>query len=147
MSRMIIFGLVLANVVISSAFAQNKNNPDASLAPYPTDSVMTFQWDYTCANGSGCSFTCAGGGASHVTKLSVYLGTIPVDSEHKNTTILYDFATRESPRNNGFSVSAGLSTLACQVNGMTLDYAGKPRGSHSTVDTTATVGMMPDKKR
>jgi hypothetical protein len=41
--------------------------------------------------------------------------------------LFYDFSTVEFPRGNGFVVAAGLSSLSCQVNGMTLDYSGQPK--------------------
>ena len=85
--------------------------------------------------GKDCSFTCTGtGGASHVTKLSIYLGAIPVGSGQKAPAVVYEFSTREIPRANGFSVSSGLSTLSCQVNGLTLDYSGPPREGRRTID-------------
>ena len=39
-----------------------------------------------------------GGGASHVTKLTIYLGTIPVGSNQKAPAVFYDFSTREFAR-------------------------------------------------
>ena len=66
------------------------------------------------------------GGASHVTKLTIYLGTIPLGSNQKALAVLYNFSTREIPHGNGFSISAGPGTLPCQVNGLTLDYSGPP---------------------
>jgi len=35
------------------------------------------------------------------------------------------------PRGNGFVINTGLSTLACQVNGMTLEYSGPPEQQSS----------------
>ena len=81
---------------------------------------------------SGASVT---GGASHVTKLTIYLGTIPLGSNQKASAVLYDFSTREIPHGNGFSISTGLNTLPCQVNGLTLDYSGPPH------DTTAGINQ------
>ena len=77
------------------------------------------------------------GGASHVTKLAIYLGTIPVGSNQKVPAVVYEFSTREIPRANGFSVSTGIDTLSCQVNGLTLDYSGPPRDGRNTIETTA----------
>jgi hypothetical protein len=92
--------------------------------PYPGGSE-TFDWQYSCANGKDCSFSCPGtGGASHVTKLSIHLGTIPLRSTERAFGIFYEFSTMEIPRANGFSLTTGISTLSCQVNGMNLDYWG-----------------------
>jgi hypothetical protein len=64
-------------------------------------------------------------GADHVTKLTIYLGTMPFGN--RDTPVLfYDFSTRERPNSSGFSINAGLSATSCQVNGLTLDYAGRP---------------------
>jgi hypothetical protein len=66
----------------------------------------------------------ASGGASNVTKLAIHLGTIPLRSTEKAFGIFYEFSTMEIPRANGFSLTTGISTLSCQVNGMNLDYSG-----------------------
>ena len=91
--------------------------------PYPGASA--FDWQYSCTNGKDCSFSCPGtGGASHVTMLSIHLGTFPVGDTEKAGGIFYEFSTMEIPRANGFSITTGISTLSCQVNGMNLDYSG-----------------------
>jgi hypothetical protein len=96
--------------------------------PYPGDSEITFQWDYSCPSHAACSFSCPGqGGAGQVTKLTIYLGTIPVGRLQNTPAMLYNFSAREMPSGNGFVVSTGLGSLSCQVNGMTLDYSGPPR--------------------
>jgi hypothetical protein len=138
MSRAVILGILFAGVLLNSSWAQNRDDTGAAGPPYPGGSEITFQWDYSCTSGKDCSFTCMGtGGASHVTKLSIYLGTIPVGSNQKTPAMIYDFSTREIPRGNGFSVSTGISTLSCQVNGLTLDYSGPPRDGRRPNDTTA----------
>jgi len=58
------------------------------------------------------------------TKLSIHLGTFPVGDTEKAGGIFYEFSTMEIPRANGFSITTGISTLSCQVNGMNLDYSG-----------------------
>src|SRR5262249_24050930 len=104
-----------------------------SNAPYPGGSRISFQWNYSCPSGRGCSFDCPGrGGAGHVTKLTIYLGTVPFGSQ-ESPAVVYEFSTSEIPRGSGFTVSTGLSTLSCQVNGMTLDYSGPPKGADRTV--------------
>ena len=51
--------------------------------PNPGGSEITFEWDYSCPTGRACSFSCPGsGGASSVTKLSIYLGTSVKKSYH-----------------------------------------------------------------
>jgi len=100
--------------------------------PYPAESNITFQWDYSCPTGRLCSFNCPGGGASHATRLTIYLGTIPVGGSRDTPSILYNFSTVEMPNGNGFVVNTGLGTLSCQVNGMTLDYSGPPKSGSQT---------------
>jgi hypothetical protein len=127
MSRSVFLGtLLFIGPFLSMSWAQNKLEPQT--APNaPTGSDITFQWNYSCLSGKDCSFNCPGsGGASHVTKLTINLGTIPVGS-NQALALFYDFSTREIPRANGFSISTALSTLSCQVNGMTLDYSGPPK--------------------
>ena len=128
MSRTLILGTLFAGLVMTSSWAQNKGEPRLAGPPYPGASDITFQWDYSCTSGKICSFTCPGaGGASHVTKLTIYLGTIPVGRGQNLPALLYDFSTLEVPHGEGFSINTGVSTLSCQVNGLTLDYSGPPR--------------------
>jgi hypothetical protein len=117
---------ILVGQFVSLASAQEADSR-ASVPPYPGGSKMTFEWSYSCPGGRRCSFDCPGrGGAGHVTKLTIFLGTVPFGSQD-TPSIFYEFATAEIPRGSGFTISAGLSTLSCQVNGMTLDYSGPPR--------------------
>jgi hypothetical protein len=96
--------------------------------PYPGGSQITFEWQYSCSDGKNCSFNCPGaGGGTHVTKLAIHLGTIPLGDTEKAVGIFYEFSTKEIPRANGFSITTGISTLSCQVSGMDLDYSGPPR--------------------
>src|SRR5262249_22960049 len=128
-----------AGLLVNSSLAQDKGQPPAAGPPYPGASDITFQWDYSCPSVTNCSFTCPGaggmGGASHATKLAIYLGTIPVGKQNL-PALLYEFATREVPRGNGFSLSTGISVLSCQVNGFTLDYSG-PARDRTAIETTA----------
>jgi hypothetical protein len=127
MSRGLFLGtlLVFAGPFLSASWAQNKAEPGP---PYPNGSNITFQWSYSCPSGRGCSFRCPGtGGAIHVTKLTIYLGTMPVGSIRDAPGVFYYFSTLEIPRGNGFTIGAELSTLSCQVNGMILDYSGPPK--------------------
>lgn len=92
---------------------------------YPSGSEITFQWDYSCPGHASCSFSCPGqGGAGLVTKLTIYLGTIPVGSLQNAPAMFYEFSTREMPTGSGFIVGTGLGSLSCQINGMILDYSG-----------------------
>jgi len=91
----------------------------------PGGSEIAFEWQYSCPNGKGCSFNCPGaGGGSNVTTLAIHLGTIPLRGTERAFGIFYEFSTMEIPRANGFSLTTGISTLSCQVNGMNLDYWG-----------------------
>jgi hypothetical protein len=129
MSRALLLGMLLfINPLSGTSWAQNKTEPTNGGPLFPGTSQITFQWDYSCPGGKACSFICAGGGgASHVIKLRMYLGTIPVGSTQNAPAVIYDFSTIEIPNARGFSVSVGLGTLSCQVNGMTSDYSGPPR--------------------
>jgi hypothetical protein len=129
MSRALLLGmLALVGAFPSAAWAQDRTAPTETGPPFPGKSQMTFQWDYSCPGGRVCSFDCpTGGSASHVTKLSMYLGTIPVGSDQKAPAVFYDFSTVEIPHSSGFIIGVGLGALSCQVNGLTLDYAGPPK--------------------
>jgi hypothetical protein len=154
-----------------SLFAEDEKRWEANPLQ-PGGSEIAFEWQYSCPNGKGCSFTCPGsggasnvtnlasggasnvtnlasggasnatnlasggasnvvrlasGGASNVTKLAIHLGTIPLRGTEKVFGIFYEFSTTEIPRGNGFFLTTGISTLACQVSGMNLDYSGPPR--------------------
>jgi hypothetical protein len=141
MSRALILGIVFAGVLVNSSWAQNKDGPEKSRPPYPGGSEITFQWDYSCPTDRDCSFTCGTGGASHVTLLSISLGTMPVGNEQKNPAVLYDFTTRELRRGNGFSVSTGINTLSCQVNGLTVEYSGPARERRPAIETTSGISQ------
>jgi hypothetical protein len=86
----------------------------------------------------GCTFNCPGRGcASHVTKLTIALGSMPIGSTNALAPSMssplcsfYEFSTVEIPRGNGFSIDTGLGTLKCQTNGMTLEYSGSPKSGH-----------------
>jgi hypothetical protein len=131
-------GTLFAVVLINPSWAENKNDPNASGPTYPGGT--TYQWNYSCPSGHGaCSFTCGTGGASHVAKLNIYLGAIPVGTDQKNGTLFYEFTTQELRPGSGFSINTGLSTLQCQVDGLTIDYAGPPRGGERTIDPTGAI--------
>jgi hypothetical protein len=51
---------------------------------------------------------------------------MPLGNDQNAPALFYDFSTRERPNSSGFSISAGLSTLSCQVSRLTLDYVGRP---------------------
>lgn len=106
--------------------ARAESNPDNP--PYPSESHIIFQWNYSCPGDGACSFRCPGaGGALSVTRLNIYLGTMPTGADQRSLALFYDFATQFIRRGNGFSVSNGIAVLSCQVSGMTLDYSGPPK--------------------
>jgi hypothetical protein len=115
-----------------SVRAQDENKPTSA---YPSGLETSFEWQYSCPSGRGCSFSCPGsGGASNVTKLGIYLGAIPLSGTNRAAGVFYEFTTAQIPRGNGFAITTGLSTLSCQVQGMNLDFSGSkdvPTGSTS----------------
>ena len=135
MWRLLILGTLFAAALVNPFKSQYKIGSSSSGQAYPAGSDVTYQWDYSCPSSAECSFSCGSGGASHVIKLGIYLGVMPVGSDQKNSTLFYEFTTRELRRGSGFSVNAGLSTLQCQVNGLTVDYSGPPRDARRTIDT------------
>ena len=134
--------LLVGGPLMQSASAQDgKRSEDG--APYLGASEVAFEWQYSCTGGKACSFTCPGsGGASNVTALTLQLGTIPLSGNQRAFGIFYKFSTVQIPRANGFSLTTGISTLSCQVNGMDLDYSG-PRKS---VDSSAPTAGIPSQE-
>ena len=89
---------------------------------YPKGFDVTIEWQYSCPDGKGCSFNCPGsGGANNVTKLSIFLGSVPIGKNENSAGVFYEFTSTQTPRGSGFAVTTGIGTLACQVQGMTLD--------------------------
>jgi hypothetical protein len=116
--------LLIGGPLMQSASAQDGKLSEDS-APYLGASEVAFEWQYSCNDGKACSFNCPGsGGASNVTALTLQLGTIPLGSNQRAFGIFYKFSTVQIPRANGFSLTTGISTLSCQVNGMDLVYSG-----------------------
>src|SRR5215469_4051277 len=114
----------------NSLWAQERaapSDPYSQLRPYPDEAQVTYQWAYSCPNHGGCTFLCPGAGASRVIKLDIYLGKIP--SEADSHALYYGFATEYSPTAYGFALGGKLTSLACQVVGMRLDYSGPPKGN------------------
>ena len=122
-SRELFLGtLLFVGFFVSATWAQERTGLQA---PFPAASNITMQWNYSCLSGQACSFVCPGAGsASSVTKLTIYLGSMPVSTNQNSPAMFFSFTARDIPRGNGFNVSTGLGNLSCQVNGMTLDYAG-----------------------
>ena len=140
MWRTLFFGTLFAAALINPLWAQNKNGQNPSGPTYPGGTEITYQWKYSCPSVGECSFTCGTGGASHVTKLGIYLGAMPVGTDQKNPTLSYEYTTLEHRRGSGFSINTGISTLQCQVDGMTTDYSGPPReGEPHTIDPTGAI--------
>jgi hypothetical protein len=121
MSRALFLGtLLFAGPFLNMSWAQNKTEPT-----FPFTKT-TFQWEYSCPGGAACSFICPGEEGIQVIKLSLYLGTVSFDGSQNAPAVFYEFNTRGFPHAS-FSISTGLSSLSCQVNGMTLDYSGSPK--------------------
>ena len=119
--------LLVSGPLVQSLSAQDGKHSEGG-PPYSGASEVAFEWQYSCTNGRGCSFNCPGaGGASHVMKLALHLQTIPLNDNQRAFGIFYEFSTMQIPRANGFSITTGISTLSCQVNGMNLDYSGPPK--------------------
>ena len=99
---------------------------------YPDEAEITFQWNYECPSNRPCTFFCrgagGGGGSDHVTRLDIYLGTLPLNGvqQERASAIFYDFSSREFPHSSGFAISTGINSLSCQVNGMILNHSGPP---------------------
>jgi hypothetical protein len=120
--------MVLASASLSVSWAQDKVQTPAPVPPVLAGAEITSQLNYSCPNNTACSFVCPGGiggGADHVTKLTIYLGTMSLGNDQNAPALFYDFSTRERANSSGFSISTGLSTLSCQVNGLRLDYIGR----------------------
>jgi hypothetical protein len=133
--------LFVGSALVQSASAQDSKRAEENI---PGASEVAFEWQYSCPSGKGCSFTCPGsGGASSVTKLTLQLGSIPVGANQKAFGVFYKFSTLQVPRANGFSLTTGISTLSCQVNGMDLDYSG-PR---KTFDEDAPTASIPSQEK
>ena len=104
------------------------------VTPGPEDADL--EWVYSCPSSKGCAFSCPGSGgamtAAHVTKLTIHLRPLRMDEEKAlalfyDYSTLADYSTLEVLFGSGFAINTGLGTLACQVNGMTLDYFGPPK--------------------
>src|SRR6516164_4740642 len=119
--------LLFASPFLSVSWSQDNAQPLTPAPPYLSGAEITSQFNYSCPSNTACSFICpgpVGGGADHVTKLTIYLGTMPLGNQNA-PALFYDFSTRERPNSSGFSISTGLSTLSCQVNVLKLDYVGR----------------------
>jgi hypothetical protein len=119
---------------LNTSFAQQTNEVTTSKPNpvYPEDAEITFQWNYECPINKPCTFVCRGaggaGGSDHVTRLDIYLGTLPLNGvqQERAAAIFYDFSSREFPHSAGFAISTGINSLSCQVNGLDLKYSGPP---------------------
>jgi len=110
--------------LVTPLWAQSER-PIGKGSIYPKGFEVALEWRYSCPDGKGCSFNCPGsGGASNVTTLTIYLASIPIGKIDNSAGVFYEFTTTQIPRGNGFAVTTGISTLACQVQGMNLDYSG-----------------------
>jgi len=125
--------LLTASGFVRPASAQEKVDAPSPVPPnfsFPTGAEITFQWNYTCRNSKPCAFSC--GATNSVRALTLFLGTIPVGNNQKNSVIFYFYSTATVPHNDGFQITGGpASTLSCNISGMTLDYSGPPIGTAS----------------
>jgi hypothetical protein len=144
--RALILGTSLFATLNSSSAQDTGAPPSGKPNPlYPDEAEITFQWNYECPTNRPCTFVChgaggAGGGvegglrnvgggrSDHVTRLDIYLGTLPFNGiqQERPAAIFYDFSSREFPHSAGFVTSTGINSLSCQVNGMILKYSGPP---------------------
>jgi len=118
-------GLFLGMSCSSTSWAQDRTEPGQARPPFPFTKA-TFQWDYSCPANVACSVACPGE-LGHLVKLSLYLGTVPVDGSPNAMALFYELRTREFPYVTGFTIGGPLTSLSCRVIGMTLDYAGPPK--------------------
>src|SRR5882724_8347048 len=136
--------MLVSGALVQSLSAQEGKHSDP---PELGASEVAFEWQYSCINGKACSGNCPGsGGASNVTKLTLQLGSIPLAGDQRAFGVYYKFSTMQIPRANGFSLTTGISTLSCQVNGMDLDYSG-PRKSVDSSAPTAGIPSQESKSR
>ena len=113
----LIFAIASSWVWAAPLWAQASKRPI-----YPKGFEVTTDWQYSCPDGKGCSFNCPGsGGANNVTKLSIFLGSVLIGKNANTAGIFYEFTSTQTLRGSGFAVTTGIGTLACQVQGMTLD--------------------------
>jgi hypothetical protein len=145
-SRAFILGILLF-ASSNASLAQDASAPPSGkpYQIYPDEAEITFQWNYECPSNGPCTFACrgaggvgggvegglghvGGGGSDHVTRLDIYLGTLPLNGiqTERAAAIFYDFSSREFPHSAGFAISTGINSLSCQVNGMILKYSGSP---------------------
>ena len=126
--------LLMACGLVRLAWAQERVDTESPVPPnfrFPAGAEITFQWNYECPSSRPCTFFCrgagGGGGSDHVTRLDIYLGTLPLNGvqQERAFAIFYDFSSREFPNSSGFAISTGIS-LSCQVNGLILKYSGPP---------------------
>ena len=127
MLRALFLGTILfADLIFSTAWAQNKAEPTQTGPHFPFTRTI-FQWEYSCQGGEACSFICPGGVQTQVTKVRLYLGAVSIDGSQNIPAVYYEYNSRQFPQGSGFGISNGVSTLYCQMSGMTLDYYGPPK--------------------
>jgi hypothetical protein len=132
-SRALLLGTLLFATLNSPRAQDTGALPTVKTNPsYPAEAEITFQWNYVCPIERPCTFLCrgagGGGGSDHVTRLDIYLGTLPLSGDQpRAAAIFYYFSSREFPHSAGFAISTGINSLSCQINGMNLDYSGPPK--------------------
>jgi hypothetical protein len=123
--------LLLASQFICSAWAEDSLPGGVPSPPnliYPEGSEITFQWVYHCPKGEHCVFSCGPTSVNAVTNLTIYLGSAPIGHDQTALGLFYFYSTPVIERNNGFHISSGpTASFYCDVNGMVLDYSGRPK--------------------
>jgi hypothetical protein len=98
-ARAFMLGTLLFATPHSSSAQDASAPPTGKPNPlYPDEAEITFQWNYECPTNRPCTFVChgaggagggvevegglrnvGGGAADHVTRLDIYLGTLPLN--------------------------------------------------------------------
>ena len=142
----LVLGAVLLASSPTSLWAQ-VSKQSVARSPRPVGFELAYEWQYSCPDGKGCSFTCPGsGGATNVTTLSIFLGSLAVARAEKTAGVFYEFSSLHVPQGNGFAITTGISTLSCQVQGMRLEYSGPgdmPKVSEDTPTASITRPTRP----
>ena len=99
-SGALVFGTLLF-ATMNPSWAQDTGAVTSKPNPvYPDEAEITFQWNYECPENRPCIFVCrgagGGGGSDHVTRLDIYLGTLPLNGiqQERAAALFYDFSSR-----------------------------------------------------
>src|SRR3954453_20828387 len=99
--------VVVALAPVTPLWAQDSKRPI-----YPKGFEDTIDWQYSCPDGKGCSFNCPGsGGANNVSKLRIFLGSVPIGKNANPAVVFYEFTSTQPLPRSGFAVTSGIGTL------------------------------------